>query len=677
MITPMKNNSNIPTNIPTPELPKNGSTIRPAAPEPRNKTLKPEPKNRRETDPKPESPSKAPSAKTPVSQTLPENAISEPKAPALHAPIPETTPTTRCPDESPGLPQTDPLSETAAAKAPPRNRKPAQNTIRTREAELCGISRKACPSRTQAARELARREMFYFVRMMQPSLILENFHRTYYRVLDAFARGQIRHLVVTMPPQHGKSTGSSWLLPAYLLGLNPSLRIVLASYNLSLAGRFNRKIQQLIDTPLYERIFPATTIRSVGKTTQGTVRNREEFEVKDQGGGVLAVGREGALTGNAVDVLILDDLYKDALEANSPLVRENVWDWYNSVVKTRLHNHSQELIVSTRWHEDDLIGRLERSQVFVPLEGKYAERLSDSICSLSIPERETQKNAYPQSGQSLAEQSLSEPSDLEPPRDIIDERWFHLHFEAVKTGTPTRLDPRQPGEALWPQRHSIVLLEQKRRLDPLWFETLYQGKPSPAEGLLYGRQFELYDRLPDEILKKANYTDTADMGSDYLCSVCYVVGADGLIYVTGVVYTGDPMEVSEPQVAALLTDNDTRVARIESNNGGRGFARAVAKLTPRVRVEWFHQARNKEARILSNSATVLRMLRMPQDWALRWRTFHDDLVTYRRLYRANVRHDAPDVLTGIIETETVGNGNKKIRAVGFVAPAPRKKRISE
>ncbi len=475
-----------------------------------------------------------------------------------------------------------------------------------------------------------------------------------------------------MPPQHGKSTGSSWLLPAYLLGLNPSLRIVLASYNQTLAGRFNRRIQQLIDTPLYERIFPATRLKAPGKNAPGVIRSREEFDIRGQSGGLLAVGRESALTGNPVDILILDDLYKDAMEANSPLVRENVWDWYNSVVKTRLHNLSQELIVSTRWHEDDLIGRLAQAQPFLSLNDFSSHFLSNDFKKETQPAVPDTKNSHPVSS---AEQEMSgaAPSEAHLSDEENPEKWYCLHFEAIKTGLPTALDPRQDGEALWPKRHSLPLLQQKRKLDPLWFETLYQGKPTPAEGLLYGPAFEVYEQLPEVLVKKGNYTDTADMGKDFLCSVCYAVGADGLIYVTGVVYTGDPMEISEPQVAELLESNETRVARIESNNGGRGFARAIARRVPHVRVEWFHQSRNKEARILSNSATVLKMIRMPANWSRRWNQFYNDLVCYRRLYRANLRHDAPDVLTGIIETEIAGNGTKKIQAVGFAAPSGRKR----
>ena len=125
------------------------------------------------------------------------------------------------------------------------------------------------------------------------------------------------------------------------------------------------------------------------------------------------------------------------------------------------------------------------------------------------------------------------------------------------------------------------------------------------------------------------------------------------------------MEKTEEQVAEMLRRNGTRTARIESNNGGRGFARAVGRLAPAVRIEWFHQSRNKEARILSNSATVLRHIAMPSDWPVRSSRFYGDLTTYRRKFRMNRWHDAADVLTGIVETETEFSAQKNIKVLGF------------
>ena len=196
------------------------------------------------------------------------------------------------------------------------------------------------------------------------------------------------------------------------------------------------------------------------------------------------------------------------------------------------------------------------------------------------------------------------------------------------------------------------------------FETMYQGNPSSAEGVLYGDRFATYDKLPERTIKKGNYTDTADSGEDYLCSVCYETGTDDTIYITDVLYTPLGMEATEPLVAAMLQRNGTRTARIESNNGGRGFARAVAKLCPQTRIEWFHQYRNKEARVLSNATEVAARIRMPEDWHRRWSEFYGDVVSFRRLFRSNRRDDAPDVLTGIVETESAGPG-KCIGAVGF------------
>ena len=182
-----------------------------------------------------------------------------------------------------------------------------------------------------------------------------------------------------------------------------------------------------------------------------------------------------------------------------------------------------------------------------------------------------------------------------------------LMARMLKSSPPTGIDPRMPGEALWERQHGAALLEAKRRLDPLQFEAMYQGRPSAREGLLYGLNFAEYDCLPHEIVRRGNYTDTADTGDDYLCSLSYAVDADGAIYITDAVYTREPMEVSEPLVAEMLLRSDTRQAAVESNNGGRGFARNVERLlwelyqTRSVNIEWFHQGANKHARIMTLS----------------------------------------------------------------------------
>ena len=456
-----------------------------------------------------------------------------------------------------------------------------------------------------------------------PFLELQPFHRAYYRVLEAFAAGRVRRLIVTMPPQHGKSVGATTLLPAYVLGLDPDQRVAIASYSGALASKFNRRVQRIIESREYAAFFPATTIKQ-GSKPPSYIRTADEVEIIGCRGGLLSVGREGSLTGNRVDCFILDDLYKDALEANSPLIRANCWEWYTSVVRTRMHNASRELIVFTRWHEEDLIGTLTAREPVAELR-EWAQL--DGL-----------------------------PADT----------WLHLNFEALKSSPPTGIDPRMPGAALWEQQQGRALLEAKRRLDPLQFESMYQGHPSSREGLLYGLNFAEYDDLPHEIVRRGNYTDTADTGDDYLCSLSYAVDADGAIYITDAVYTREPMEVSEPLVAEMLLRSDTRQAAVESNNGGRGFARAVQSLSPGVRIEWFHQGGNKEARILSNSATALHLLRWPRGWNFRWPELYAHLTTYRRRFRANRWHDAADVVTGIVEREAADRSRSRVRGVRFL-----------
>ena len=462
-----------------------------------------------------------------------------------------------------------------------------------------------------------------FALAVYPFLELQPFHRAYYRVLEAFAAGRIRRLIVTMPPQHVGRKQCRRADALAVLGLDPDLRVAIASYSGALASKFNRRVQRIVESREYAALFPATTIKQ-GAKPPGYIRTVDEVEVIGRRGGLLSVGREGSLTGNRVDCFILDDLYKDALEANSPIVRANCWEWYTSVVRTRMHNASRELIVFTRWHEEDLIGTLAAREPVVEFT-RWAQL-----------------------------------DGLSP------DTWLHLNFEALKASPPTEVDPRVPGEALWEGQQGRALLEAKRRLDPLQFESMYQGHPSSREGLLYGLNFAEYDQLPHEIVRRANYTDTADTGDDYLCSLSYAVDADGVVYITDAVYSREPMEVTEPLVAGMLLRSDTRQAAVESNNGGRGFARSLQALAPSVRIEWFHQGANKEARILSNSATALHLVRFPRGWNLRWPELYAHLTTYRRRFRANRWHDAADVVTGIVEREAPGRNRARVRGVRFL-----------
>lgn len=478
-------------------------------------------------------------------------------------------------------------------------------------------------SQLLAIREAVRRSFPLYASLMKGPSYLTPFHLRYYHVLNAFAQGRIKKLFVTIPPQHGKSEGSTRLLPSYLFGIDPNLRIAVGSYNDTFARKFNRSIQRIIDSDNYRALFPGTVLNGKNneRDSSNWMRNNTEFEIVNHSGFLKAVGRNGALTGERIDIAILDDIYKNAAEGNSPLIRENAWEWYTSTVRTRFHNKSRELMVFTRWHEEDLIGKLLAVEPFV---------------------------------------ELTSLDDIDPNFD----GWHYLNFEAIKESTPTDIDPRQKGEALWPEMHDLASLETARKADRLTFDCMYQGHPNTKEGLLYG-DFVTYDQLPadDDIIARNNYTDTADTGEDMLCSICYTVDREKNIYLTDLIFTSEPMEVTESLVADLLQRNSTRRANIESNNGGRGFARAVNRILSErkfrtTRITWFHQSDNKESRILTNAPTVKSTIRMPEDWRNRWPQFYYNVTTYRRLYKANKTHDAADVLTGIVEIEIIGKGGK-------------------
>ncbi len=463
----------------------------------------------------------------------------------------------------------------------------------------------------------SRTDLLCFTQSTMPTFDPANFHRRYYQKLTEFAQQKIRKLMVFMPPQHGKSEGSTRRLPAFIVGDRPDTKIAVVSYNAPKARKFNREIQRIIDTPEYHEIFPNTNLNASNVTTiaGSWLRNADEFEIVGYRGSVKTVGVGGALTGEPVDVLIMDDIYKDAKTAWSPTVRESVSDWYDTVAETRLHNHSQQLIVFTRWHEEDLAGTLLKQQ------GEY--------------DPATNPNG-----------------------------WVVVTYRAIKEGAPTDYDPRQEGEALWDERHSLEKLESIRVRNPHVFESLYQQDPKPSEGLMYDMGFREYTIRPASkyCIRKA-YVDTADTGADYLCAIIYDETDLGN-YIVDVMYTTKPMEYTEPALAKMLTKHQVAQCVIESNNGGRGFARAVERecrtmANTTTAFKWFTQTLNKDVRIFSNSAAVQNLTFMPDNWTKLFPDFANAINGYMKIGKNN-HDDAPDAITGTIE-------KRKQRTKGDVA----------
>ena len=181
----------------------------------------------------------------------------------------------------------------------------------------------------------------------------------------------------------------------------------------------------------------------------------------------------------------------------------------------------------------------------------------------------------------------------------------------------------------------------------------YQQEPIDIKGRLYS-SFKTYSGTLPEFREIRNYTDTADTGDDYLCSITYGVTFNKEAYVLDVLYTKDPMEVTEPAMARMLVEGKVNIADIESNNGGRGFSRSVERIvnteygSNRTIFRPFTQRKNKIARILTNATWVMEHVYFPENWRDRWKDYHEAMSKYQREGK-NAHDDAPDATTGIAE----------------------------
>lgn len=291
-----------------------------------------------------------------------------------------------------------------------------------------------------AAIDLARKDFSFFVRFIKKDFDATWFHNHIMgSLMTLYSDDDSKKLMISMPPQHGKSTLATQLYPAYLLGVNPNLKIVIASYTADLASRFNREVQKIIDSTEYRKVFPNTKI---AKPRSGeAIRNNDMFEVINNAGYLKSVGTGGSLTGFSVDVLICDDLIKDYSEAKSLNIRETVWDWYTSVAESRLQNNGKQLLIATRWDNDDPLGR--------------ASKRDNDWNTITLP-------------------ALRE--------SLNDGRYY---------------DKREVGEALWEDRQSADRLIRIKESSPIIFNSLYQQDPRPATESLVYPDWQECDLFPD------------------------------------------------------------------------------------------------------------------------------------------------------------------------------------
>lgn len=405
-----------------------------------------------------------------------------------------------------------------------------------------------------------------------------------------------RKIIINMPPQHGK-TRTLVRFCQWVLGRNQRERIIAGSYNDLLATEFSKftrdgiqEIRNSEDGYVFSDFFP-------GIRTRYGSESYHRWALEGQHFNYLGAGILGGITGKAGTIRIIDDPVKSAKEAYNENRLDEIWKWYTGTFLSRRNSEMGEpfdVIVMTRWADGDIAGRI--------LSGARAKD------------------------------------------------WFLLKMEARDELTGEMLCERSLSKVAYDELSSTM--------DSFIFMANYHQRTIDQKGILY-KQFKTYTEVPCnkngrplfEAVK--NYTDTADQGSDFLVSINFGV-YKGEAYVLNVLYTKEGMEITEPMTAEFLFRGRVNEAKIESNNGGRGFARNVQRLiwenhkTKSVIVKWFHQSENKVARILSNSAFIQEHVYFPVNWKDRWPEYHRAMTTYLKEGK-NKHDDAQDATTGIVE----------------------------
>lgn len=324
-------------------------------------------------------------------------------------------------------------------------------------------------SPSQAAKEIIRRleakaSLIRFTEFTLPTYQTAAHHALIAEKLEAIERGDIDRLMINMPPRHGKSELASRRFPAFFLGRHPEKSIIAASYNSDLATDFGRQVRNIVAQREFANLF------HMKLAEDSRAANRWNT---DKGGSYVAAGVGTAITGRGANVLLIDDPLKDREEADSENQREKIWDWYTSTAYTRLAPKGAIIVIQTRWHEDDLSGRL------------------------------------------LQEQAKG------------GDKWEVLDLPAITSD----------GRALWPDYYPLEALNRIKSVLPArdW-SALYQQKPAPEEGAYYKRDWwRYYDTKPQQlrVYGASDYAVT-DGDGDYTVHLVAGVDPDDNIYVLDV-----------------------------------------------------------------------------------------------------------------------------------------------
>jgi len=319
-------------------------------------------------------------------------------------------------------------------------------------------------SKLLAKRILARRRLLHFTQMTHPAYSAGWVHDDICRRLERFsaqvAAGQSPRLMILVPPRHGKSELASIRFPAWHLGHYPQHEIINVGYNLDLPMKFSRKVREISRDPLYTAIFPDTQLDPDSQSVEAWNTTK--------GGGFTAAGVGGGITGKGAHILIVDDPIKNQEEADSVLVRDKLWDWYQSTAYTRLAPGGGVLCIETWWNDDDLAGRLQ-----------VAMRKDPEADQFEIVR-------YP---------ALSEAWEY---RDVDTGEIHRFHVEQPDAQKLELLRPKD--ECLHEARYPTAALKRIRaNLQPRIWSALYQQNPVPDEGMYFKREYFRYANHPPPV----------------------------------------------------------------------------------------------------------------------------------------------------------------------------------
>ena len=440
--------------------------------------------------------------------------------------------------------------------------------------------------------ELARREFFFYCNLKAPDFYKSD--RKYLvelcNDLQSFYESDEYDALIINEPPRHGKSRTASLLVEWILGKNQDEKIMTGSYNETLSTMFSKNVRNGI---METKADPMKPVYSDVFPNVRIKRGDGAMNLWSLEGGYnnyLATSPGGTATGFGASLLVVDDLIKSYEEACNEATKEKHWEWFTNTMLSRLEEGGKIIIIMTRWASDDLAG-------------KALEELPESGYKI----KHIKMKALQDDGTMLCEEVLS-----------------RKRFEA-----------------------------KKKVMGADVVSANYQQEPIDLKGRLY-TSFKTYDGELPQFKYIKNYTDTADTGNDYLCSINYGVTFQNEAYILNVLYTKEGMEVTEPAQAKMMFEDEVNIADIESNNGGRSYSRNVERImrerykTNKTVFRPFHQSKNKAARILSNSTWVMEHIYFPHNWKHRFPEYYETMMKYQKEGK-NKHDDAPDATTGIAE----------------------------